>query len=64
MTECWDGVSWGSDWEFVEPQSFSFSQKRSVVLEENRAELMYEGTPVKAPPATRAHATAGLAPVD
>ena len=34
VTECWDGVSLGSAWEFVEPQSFSLSKKRSVVLEE------------------------------
>ena len=27
-------VSLDSDWEFVEPQSLSFSKKRSVVLEE------------------------------
>ena len=53
VTDCWDGVSLDSDWEFVEPQSFSFSNKRSVVLEENREEMSYEGTPVKAPPNTR-----------
>ena len=37
-----------SDWEIVEPQSFSFSRKRSVVRVEN-----HEGTRVKAPPASR-----------
>ena len=28
VTECWDGVSLDSDWEFVE-QSFSFSKKKA-----------------------------------
>ena len=28
-----------SDWEVVEPQSFSFSKKRPVALEENREEM-------------------------
>ena len=53
VTECYEDVSLDSDWEFVEPQSFSFSKKRSVVWEENRGEMSYEGTPVKAPPNTR-----------
>ena len=53
VTECWDGVSLDSDWEFVEPQSFSFSKKRSVVWKENRGEMSYRGTPVKALPNTR-----------
>ena len=47
VTNCCDDVSLDSDWEPVEPQSFSFSKKRSVVLEENREEMRYEGTPVK-----------------
>ena len=51
VTECYEDVSLDSDWEFVEPQSFSFSQKRSIVLEENRGG--YEGTPVKTLPNTR-----------
>ena len=42
-----------SDWEFVEPQSFSFSKKRSAACWENSGNMSYEGTPVKAPPATR-----------
>ena len=53
VTECWGGVSLDSDWEFVEPRSFSCSNERSVVLEENREEMSYEGTPVNAPPASR-----------
>ena len=39
--------------EFVEPQFFSFSKKRSIVWVENREEMSYEGTPVKAPPTSR-----------
>ena len=31
VTEFCDGVSLGSDWEFVEPQSSSSSKKRSFV---------------------------------
>ena len=31
VTEVCDGFLLGSDWEFVEPQSFSFSKKRSRV---------------------------------
>ena len=46
-------VSLDSDWEFVEPQSLSFSKKRSVVMVEYRQEMSHEGTPVEAPPATR-----------
>ena len=53
MTESCDDVSVESDWEFVEPQSFSFSKKRSIVCAENEGEMSYEGTPVKAPPPLR-----------
>ena len=55
VTECWEGISLDSGWELVQPQlqSFSFSEKRSVVLEENREEMSFEGTPEKASPATR-----------
>ena len=42
-----------SDWEIVEPQSFSFSKKRHAVCVENQEDMNYEGTPVKAPPASR-----------
>ena len=31
VTECYEDVSLDSDWEFVEPQPFSFSRKRSIV---------------------------------
>ena len=53
VTECCEDVSLNTDWEFVEPQSFSFSKKRSIVWEENRGEMSCEGTPVKAHPNTR-----------
>ena len=53
VTECFEDVSLDSDWEFVEPQSSSFSKKRSIVWEENHEEMSYEGMPVKAPPKTR-----------
>ena len=52
VIECCEDVSLDSDWDFVEPQSFSFSKKRSIVLEENRGEMSCEGTPVKALPNT------------
>ena len=42
-----------SDWETVEPQSFSFSRKRPVVCAENQEDRRHEGTPVKATPASR-----------
>ena len=49
VTGLFEDVSLDYDWEFVQPQSFSFSKKRSVVLEENREEMSYEGTPVLPP---------------
>ena len=48
-----EGASSDSDWEFVEPWSFSFSNKRSIVCVENQADVSFEGTPVKAPLAAR-----------
>ena len=48
-----EGVSLDSDWEPVEPQSFSFSKERSVVWVENREHMSYEGAPVTAPPTSR-----------
>ena len=48
-----EGVSSDSDWEFVEPQSFSFSKKRSIVCVENQEDMGYERTPERAPPAAR-----------
>ena len=50
VAEMCEGVSSDSDWEYVEPQSFSFSRKRSIVRVENQEDMSYEGTPVKAPP--------------
>ena len=41
------------DWEFVEPPSSSFFKKRSAACVENQGSMSYEGTPVKAPPASR-----------
>ena len=53
VAEMNEGVSSDSDWEHVEPQSFSFSKKRSIVCVENQEDVSYEGTPVKAPPQAR-----------
>ena len=39
-----------SDWEFVEPQSFSFSKKRAHCCTATQEEMRYESTQVKAPP--------------
>ena len=52
VTEFCDGVSLDSDWEFVEPQSPSFSQKRSFVFADSQEEMRY-GSPVEAPPPSR-----------
>ena len=52
VTEVCGGFSLDSDWEFLEPQSLSFSKKRSSVWEENQGEMGYEGSPVKLPPNT------------
>ena len=46
-----------SDWEVVEPQSFSFSRKRGAVCVENQENMRYEGTPVEAPLASRRKST-------
>ena len=47
----------GSDWEFVEPQSFSFSQKRTHCGTDTQEEMRHEGSPVKAPPLSRRRVT-------
>ena len=39
-----------SDWEFVEPQSCSFSNKRTHNGTDTQEEMRYEGSPVKAHP--------------
>ena len=49
VTEICEGVSLNSDWEFVEPESSSFSKKRSFVWADSQEELSCEGSPVKAP---------------
>ena len=49
VTELCDVSPCGSDWEFVEPQSFSFSQKRAHFCTDTQEEMRYEGSPVKAP---------------
>ena len=38
------------DWNFVEPQSFSFSNKRHFACVDNPSYMNYKGTLVKAPP--------------
>ena len=48
VTEHFEGVSLDSDWEFVEPQSFSFST--CTVTQE---EMRFKGSQVKAPPLSR-----------
>ena len=55
VTELCDVSSCCSNWDFVEPQSFSFSKKRigTTVQEEMR----YEDSPVKAPPPSRRRMT-------
>ena len=54
VTECFfEDVSLDSDWEFVEPQSFSFSKKRSSELEENQGEMGHGGSAVRAVANTR-----------
>ena len=39
-----------SDWECLEPQSFSFSEKRALCCTDTQEEMRYEGSPVRAPP--------------
>ena len=48
-----DGVLSASDCECFVPQSFPFSNTCSIVCVENKENMSYEGTPVKAPPNTR-----------
>ena len=42
-----EALVWDSDWEIVEPQSFSFSRKRQAVCVENQENMNYVGTLVK-----------------
>ena len=53
VTECLGDVSWHSDWEFVEPQSSSFSKKRAFVWAVSQEEVRHESSPAKAPPLSR-----------
>ena len=46
-----------SDWEFVEPQSFSFFRKRAICCADTQEEIRYEGSPVIAPPLSRRRMT-------
>ena len=53
VTAILEGVSMQSDWEFFEPQSSSSSRERSFVWADSQEEMSYEGSPVKALPASR-----------
>ena len=50
VSEFCDGLSYCSDWEFVEPQSFSFYKKRSLYCTVSQEEMRYESSQVKTPP--------------
>ena len=50
VTVMCEGVPSDSEWDFVKPQSFSFSKKRNFACVRNQEDMTYEGTPVKAPP--------------
>ena len=52
VTVMCEGVPSDSGWDFVEPQSFSFSKKRYFACVEEQEDMNYEGTLVKAPPCT------------
>ena len=51
------GFSCCSDREFVEPQSFSFSEKRAHCSTVTQEEMRYEGSPLKALPLSRRRMT-------
>ena len=53
VTEFCDGFSCCSDWEDVEPQSFSFSEERAHCFTCAQEERMYESSQVKASPISR-----------
>ena len=44
------GAHADSEWECVEPQSFSFSKKQIFAWLEEQEDMYFEGKPVKAPP--------------
>ena len=53
VTELCDGFSCGSDWDFVEPQSFSCSKKHFYSCTDAQKEMWSEEPHVKAPPISR-----------
>ena len=53
VTELCDCLSCCSDWEFVEPQSFSSSKKRVHYCTATQEEMRFESSQVKAPPLSR-----------
>ena len=53
VTEFCDGFSCCSDWEDVEPQSFSFSRRRAHCCTSTQEEMRYESSQVKGPPLSR-----------
>ena len=48
-----DGFSCCPTWEFVEPQSFSYSKDRAHSCTVTQEEMRFEGPQVKAPPLSR-----------
>ena len=57
VTELCDVSPCGSDWEFVKPQSFSFSKKRAHCGTDTQEEMEYEGSPVEALPLSNRRST-------
>ena len=49
VTVVCEDVPSDSEWDFLEPQSFSFSKKRNFACVAGQDAMNYEGTPVKAP---------------
>ena len=47
------GVPSDSAWDFVEPQSFSFSKKHNFACVEEQEDMNFEGTLVKSPPCSK-----------
>ena len=57
ITELCDVSPCRSHWEFVEPQSFSFSKQRARCCTDTREEMRYEGSTVITPPLSRRRMT-------
>ena len=53
VTEFCGGFSCCSEWEFVKPQSSSFSKQRAHCCTSTQEEMRYESSQVKAPPLSR-----------